>query len=209
MTHPLLLALLLALDVWDLPLVVHRCYTVGALLLFPWSRNRRPSSDAHCCNRWIVTTVDKSTALIFALLSLTQALNVVVEKALLLGSHIFRHRTIKWTLSFYGSTKKSLTTQIEIANIILYLNNTWYKNFHSPHRHYENNNIYICWTHTLPKIWTLNSFHFHSRKLKKNTYFRHPPLPTTRPKFRSRTKPTHGCRLAGLHASRAYGPPIC
>ena len=73
-THRSLLALLLATDVWDLPLVVHRCYRC-TLLLLPWSCVRRPSS-VYCCNRWIIAAADNITALIIAALSLALALTI-------------------------------------------------------------------------------------------------------------------------------------
>jgi hypothetical protein len=71
-TYRLLLALVLAPDVWDLPSVVQRCYpsciTPLAMML------RRQSSGTACCNRWIVLVVDKITARIIAALSLALAL---------------------------------------------------------------------------------------------------------------------------------------
>ena len=66
MTHRSLLALVLAPDVWDLPFVVHRCYPLSvAPLRGPVSKSY---SDVHCCNPWVVATVDKITALITAAL---------------------------------------------------------------------------------------------------------------------------------------------
>jgi hypothetical protein len=66
MTHRMLLAVVLAPEVWDLTLVVRRC-TGCVLLLMRWSCVRSPSWEAYCCNHWIVVTVNTITALPLAL----------------------------------------------------------------------------------------------------------------------------------------------
>ena len=148
MTHRSLLGPLLALDVWDLPLVVqpwHRC----ALLLLPWSFAgcRSPASDTHCYD---CCTVDKITALVTLTLSLALEITNSLQTLSYSDHTSLDTKRSKWTFSCHGSNRKenwTLITHFEIIKNITHFKNTSENNFHSIHRH-ENYKCCIWRTNT-------------------------------------------------------------
>jgi hypothetical protein len=104
MTHRSLLALALSLDVWDLPLVVHRCYRwcVAPLALVLCSKSFFGCillQSLDCCNHWQNHFTSPCSTITFTFI-ITSTYEVVAD------AFVDTKRS-KQTLSFLGSTLKT------------------------------------------------------------------------------------------------------
>ena len=135
-THHSLMALVLTLDEWDLPLVVHRCYRwlvapIAAVLFSKSFFGCILLKSLECWKRWR----NHCTYHYFTITNTSTY--EIVEDAFIFRAHFIKHKTIKRNtkLSRAHSTTLSLKTQFESIKSKTYFKIKWNIGFYSLHRH--------------------------------------------------------------------------
>jgi hypothetical protein len=100
--------------------------TVCTLLLLRWSCVRSRPSDTHCCNPWMVATVDKITALTTAALSLSLSLALALSLSLSLSLALALSLSLALALSLSLALALSLSLALALTRSLQRLSHSDY-----------------------------------------------------------------------------------